>query len=199
MRRSGFKGRRMGFRGHSMGRGMRGFGQPYGRFWGRPYRPFMWWRPFWWYPLWYRPLHWMPWTLMMGGFLYLLYDSMAYKVNSNDAERITRETRKPTKDLSEEELLIVMKRLAIQKLEITPEDQETISTSKQPVKVLSKEEIVTAKKRLGINKLEVVSEGQQVKPQSKIKPINQFCIYCGNALSMDGIFCSRCGKQKSER
>jgi vacuolar-type H+-ATPase subunit F/Vma7 len=141
----------------------------------------------------------MPWTMMMGRFMYLLYDSMAYKLYSNDAERIERETGKSTKDLSEEELVTAMKRLGIQKLEITPEDQETISTSKQPVKVLSKEDILTAMKRLGINKLEVVSNRQQSTPQSNIKPINQFCIYCSNSLSIDGIYCSRCGKKRSER
>jgi hypothetical protein len=53
----------------------------------------------------------MPWTMMMGGFMYLLYDSMAYKLYDDDVERVERETGKPVRDLSEEELVAAMKRL----------------------------------------------------------------------------------------
>jgi hypothetical protein len=67
--------------------------------------------------------------MMMGGFMYLLYDSMAYKLYDDDVGRVERETGKPVKDLSEEELVAAMKRLGIQKLEITPEGNVTISQS----------------------------------------------------------------------
>ena len=125
------RGMRGGFRRGPMMRGgfRGGFRRPYGRFWGRPYRSFMWWRPFWWYPIWWRPLYWMPWTMMMGGFMYLLYDSMAYKLYDDDVGRVERETGKPVKDLSEKEILAAMKRLGIQKLEVTPEDNGAISHS----------------------------------------------------------------------
>lgn len=190
--------RRGSFRGRAMGRGLRGFRRPYGGFWGRPYRGFMRWRPFWWYPLWWRPLYWMPWTMMLGGFMYLLYDSIAYKLYANDVNRIERETGKMTKDLSQEELLMAMKRLGIQKLEITPDDREIILKSKQPVKDLSRVEIVAAMKRLGIKKFEVNSAEQQVIPKPNTTRANQFCIYCGNAVPLSGLFCSKCGKKRSE-
>lgn len=191
MRRGSFRRRGIGFR----GRGLRGFGRPYRGFWGRPYRPFMRWRPFWWYPLWWRPLYWIPWTMMIGGFMYLLYDSIAYKLFANDVDRIERETGKGAKDLSEEELLTAMKRLRIQKLEITPEDREVISRSTQPAKELSRDEIVAAMKRLGITKLEVKTEDQQTTtPQ--IHGTNRFCIYCGNALLPNGLYCAKCGKRR---
>lgn len=194
MRRGGFRGRGMGFRGHGMGRGVRGFRRPYGGVWGRPYRGFMWWRPFWWYPLWWRPLYWTPWTMLMGGFMYLLYDSIAYKLYGNDVDRIERETGKVAKDLREEELLSVMRQLGIQKLEITPDDRELISRSKQPMKDLSREEIEAAMKRLGIKKIEVDTEEQHVmKPQ--IIRANRSCIYCGNELLPNGLYCSKCGKK----
>jgi hypothetical protein len=46
-------------------------------------------------------------------------------------ERIEKETRRPPKDLTEEELISAMKRLGIQKLELTPEDREAIANSKK--------------------------------------------------------------------
>ena len=192
MRRGSFKGRGIGFRGG----GMRGFGRPYRGFWGRPFRPFIRWRPFWWYPLWWRPLYWMPWTLMMGGFIYLLYDSIAYKLYASDVDRIERDTGKIAKDLSEEELLTAMKHLGIQKLEIAPEDHEVISSSKQPVKELSREEIVAAMKHLGITKLEVTTEDQQVSTTPQTFGTSRFCIYCGNALPSNSLYCSKCGKKR---
>lgn len=197
MRRDGFRGCSMGIRGHGLDRGMEGFRRPYGRSWARPYRSFMWWRPFWWYPLWWRPLYWMPWTMLMGGFMYLLYDSIAYKLHRNDVERIERDMGKSAADLSEGELVASMKRLGIYKLEITPEDRETIVKSKQPVKELSKEEIVAAMTRLGITKLEVTSAGQRVTRQLNNERPNHFCIYCGNRLSANGLYCSKCGKRRT--
>ena len=66
---------------------------------------------------------------MMGGFMYLLYDSMAYKLYDDDVGRIERETGKPARDLSEEELVVAMKRLGIQKLELTEENTRVVSQS----------------------------------------------------------------------
>ncbi|UCH02407.1 MAG: zinc ribbon domain-containing protein [Candidatus Bathyarchaeota archaeon] len=189
MRRRGFRGgamMRRGFKGRSR--------RPYGRFWGRPYRSFMWWRPFWWYPIWWRPLYWMPWTMMMGGFTYLLYDSMAYKVYQNDVEKIERETEKPVRELSEEELVAAMKRLVIQKLEITSADKETISQSGKPVKALSKNDLLAAMKKQGIKKLELTSEDNGAMSHSETSEA-RYCMYCGNNLHSDAVYCERCGKK----
>jgi hypothetical protein len=133
--------------------------------------------------------------MMRGSFMYLLYDSIAYKLYANDVDRIERETGKRPKDLSEEELLTAMKRLKIQKLEITPDDREVISRSKQPVKELSRDEIMAAMKRLGITKLEVKTEDRQTRTTPQILGTNRFCIYCGNALPPNGLYCAKCGKR----
>jgi hypothetical protein len=133
---------------------------------------------------------------MTGGFMYLLYDTIAYKLYANDVDRIERETGKGPKDLSEEELLTAMKRLRIQKLEITPEDREVISRSTQPVKELSRDEIMVAMKRLGITKVEVKTEDQQTRSTPLILGTHRFCIYCGNALPLNGLYCAKCGKRR---
>jgi septum formation inhibitor-activating ATPase MinD len=138
----------------------------------------------------------MPWIMMMGGFIYLLYDSITYKLYVNDVNRIEQETGKVAKDLNEEELLKAMKRLRIKKLEITPEDREVISRSNQPAKELSREEIVAAMKRLGITKLEVETKDQQTRTKSQTFRKNRFCVYCGNSLPPDGLYCSKCGKKR---
>ena len=190
------RGMRGRFRGGLVRRGRfrGGFRRPYGRFWGRPYRSFMWWRPFRWYPIWWRPLYWMPWTMMMGGFMYLLYDSMAYKLYDDDVGRIERETGKPARDLSEEELVAAMKRLGIQKLEVTSEDRDVISKSEKPVQDLSEKDILAAMKRLGIQKLELTEENTRVVSQSTMKDA-RYCIYCGNKQSPAAAYCERCGKK----
>jgi hypothetical protein len=77
----------------------------------------------------------MPWTLLMGGVLYLLYDSMAYKLYEDDVGRIERETGTPVRDLSEVDLVAAMKRLGIQRLELPPED--TAVTSPSPKRAVS--------------------------------------------------------------
>lgn len=133
---------------------------------------------------------------MMGGFLFLLYDSMVYKLYEDDVDQIEKETGKPVRELREEELTTAMKRLGIQKLEITPHDRDAIAQSKSPVKELSREEILAAMKRLGIQKLEVTCDDRQDIP----KPIKgaMFCTFCGNALSSNARYCSRCGKERAE-
>lgn len=114
--------RGMGFRRFPMRRSMRGF--------MRPYRRFMWRRPFLWYPLWWRPLFWRPWPIMIGAFMFLLYDSMAYKLSNNNVRQIERDRGQSVNDLTEAELVAAMKRLDIQKLELTEEDKEAITKSK---------------------------------------------------------------------
>ena len=89
--------------------------------------------------------------------MYLLYDSMAYKLYDDDVGRIERETGKPARDLSEEELVAAMKRLGIQKLELTQEDTGAISKS-------------------------TMREAR-------------YCIYCGNELSSEAVYCERCGRK----
>ena len=48
-----------------------------------------------------------------------------------------------------------MKRLGISKLELSPEDRETISKSEKSVRDLNKIDLLGAMKRLGIKKLEL--------------------------------------------
>lgn len=55
------------------------------------------------------------------------FGTMMYKLGRDDVRRIEKETGKPPKDLTEEELKASMKKLGIQKLEITPEDKEEIA------------------------------------------------------------------------
>ena len=57
--------------------------------------------------------------------MFLLYDRMAYKLYQDDVDRIERTSGKPVGDLSENELVAAMKRLGIQKLEVTPEDHRS--------------------------------------------------------------------------
>ena len=52
--------------------------------------------------------------------MFLLYDQMAYKLHQDDVARIERASGTPVRDLSEDDLVAAMKRLGIQKLEITP-------------------------------------------------------------------------------
>ena len=59
---------------------------------------------------------------LWGGFSYLLYDSLMYKLRRDDVVIIERETGKKMKELSEEELVSAMKRLGIRKLEISSDE-----------------------------------------------------------------------------
>ena len=109
-------------------------------------------------------------------------------VNAEDSSKVA--------NLSEEELMLAMQRLGIQKLEITPEDREVITRSRQPVRELSRDEIVAAMKRLGITKLEGETGDWQARSKPLIPRKSRFCIYCGNALSSNGLDCPKCGKQR---
>ncbi|MFX1315598.1 MAG: hypothetical protein ACFE9T_07005 [Promethearchaeota archaeon] len=50
-----------------------------------------------------------------------------YKLSQRDVQKIEEETGKSTDDMTEEELKATMRKLGIQKLEITPEDEDTIN------------------------------------------------------------------------
>ena len=92
--------------------------RPWGYFWN-PWRPWGLWRPF----------FWLPWTLIFGGFTFLIYSSMIYKLHQDDARAIERDTGKPARDLTEEELVDAMRRRGIRRLELTPEDREAVAES----------------------------------------------------------------------
>jgi hypothetical protein len=132
--------------------------------------------------------------MMMGGFMYLLSDSMAYKVYQNDVENVEREMEKPVRELSEEELVAAMKLLGIQRLEITSADKETISKLGKPVKALSKNDLLAAMKRQGIKKLELMPEDKGAMPHSETSEA-RYCMYCGNNLLSDAVYCERCGRK----
>ena len=67
----------------------------------------------------------------MGGFAYLLYGSMTYKLYRDDLRRIEHDTGRPVRELSEEELKAAMRRQSIEKLELTPEDKEAITKQRR--------------------------------------------------------------------
>jgi hypothetical protein len=50
-----------------------------------------------------------------------------YKLTQNDIQRIERETGKSAENMTEGELKAAMKKLGIQKLELTPEDKAEIN------------------------------------------------------------------------
>ena len=80
-------------------------------FWGMP---FMWGGPF----MWRRR--------RFGSFTFLLLGGLLYKLYSDDVRRVERETRKRAEDLNEGELKEAMRRLGINRLEITPEDVDRV-------------------------------------------------------------------------
>jgi len=67
-----------------------------------------------------------PRMFLWGGFLYLIFGSMMYKLRRDDVTIIQRETGKAVKEMSEEELVTVMKRLGIKKLEIAEEEKANV-------------------------------------------------------------------------
>jgi ribosomal protein L40E len=69
--------------------------------------------------------------MFMGGFAYLLYGSMIYKMHRDDLGRIEQDAGRPARDLSEEELKAAMRRRGIEKLELTPEDKKAIAQSRK--------------------------------------------------------------------
>jgi len=66
--------------------------------------------------------------LMMGPAMLLLFGgAAAYKLHRDDARRIETVTGKSATDLTEDELLAAMKKLGIQKLELSEEDKAAIN------------------------------------------------------------------------
>ncbi|MEM2145170.1 MAG: zinc ribbon domain-containing protein [Candidatus Jordarchaeaceae archaeon] len=70
----------------------------------------------------------LPWVIMRRTFVILFFGALAYKLHRDDLSRVEKEARKPAKDLTEEELKAAMKKLGIQKIELTEEDNEAISS-----------------------------------------------------------------------
>ena len=93
----------------------RGFGRVFGR--RRMFMPFR--RMFWW-----------PRLFLWGGFMYLLFGSMMYKVRRDDATVIERDSGKQVKDMTEEELVAAMKRLGIKSLEISDDERATVERNR---------------------------------------------------------------------
>jgi hypothetical protein len=110
------RGRRgmIGRRGFNMRR--RGF-----RRWRRPFmRPFA--GPF----MWRRGLG-ARWLMMGAAVLLLFGGAAAYKLHRDDARRIETATGKSATDLTEKEFLVAMKKLGIQKLELSEEDKTAVN------------------------------------------------------------------------
>jgi hypothetical protein len=80
-------------------------------------------------PLRRRSIFWWPRMFLWGGFNYLMYESMVYKLRRDDVLVIERETGKKMKELSEGELVSAVKRLGIRKLEISSDEKAIIERS----------------------------------------------------------------------
>jgi hypothetical protein len=65
--------------------------------------------------------------LWMGPFMLLLFESSRYKLHQSDVGRIETATGRSVTDLSEEELVAAMRKLGIQKLELSDEDEAAIA------------------------------------------------------------------------
>ena len=88
--------------------------------WGRRRGPLVWGRPVW------RRGFWARW-LWMGPFMLLLFDRTTYKLRQSDVGRIETATGRSATDLSEEEVVAAMRRLDVQKLELSHEDEVAIA------------------------------------------------------------------------
>jgi len=65
---------------------------------------------------------------MMGAAVLLLFGgAAAYKLHRDDARRIETATGKSATDLTEKEFLVAMKKLGIQKLELSEEDKTAVN------------------------------------------------------------------------
>ena len=103
-----------------MGRGP-GMGPGHG--WGmRP--PMI--RPFW--HMW-PGMMWPTMMLLMGAFTILLYGNRAVKLRQTDVKVIETDTGKSVEDLTEKELIDALKRLEIEKMELSDEDQAQIKAA----------------------------------------------------------------------
>ena len=114
-----------GFGGHGMGRGPGrgpgmgpGMGPRHG--WGM-HPPMI-------GPMW-PGMMWPSMMLLMGAFTILLYGSRPVKLRKTDVKKIEVNTGKSVEDLTEEELMDTLKRLEIEKLELSDEDRAQVEAA----------------------------------------------------------------------
>jgi hypothetical protein len=67
--------------------------------------------------------------LLMGAFTILLYGRHPVKLRQTDIKVIETKTGKSVEDLTEEELMDILKRLEIEKLELSDEEQAQIEAA----------------------------------------------------------------------
>jgi zinc-ribbon domain len=164
-------------------RGGRGFGRGFKRgvpirpipLVGRPVRPFIpirrgpFLRPYWGFGWGFWPIR----AFMFDTYAILALQeaAMLYKLNQWDVKRIEAETGKPVEQLSEAELVAAIKRMGINKLEVTPDDH--IKLQEQGFQGFQRvpEQVQTANKEIG----------------------RLFCTQCGASVSPDSIYCEQCG------
>ena len=77
--------------------------------------------------------------LMIGSLAAILLaggaTAQAIKLSQEDLRRVEEATGKPADELTEEELLVAMRRLGIQRLDLSQDDMAYIEMAKRPVKV----------------------------------------------------------------
>jgi ribosomal protein L40E len=69
----------------------------------------------------------LPWIITRRTFTLFFFGTLMYKLHMDDVRRIEMETGKSPQNLTEDDLKAAMRKLGIQKLEITPEDNEAIA------------------------------------------------------------------------
>ena len=83
-------------------------------------------RPFW--HMW-PGMMWPTMMLLMGASVILLYGSRPVKLRQTDVKVIETDTGKSVEDLTEKELIDALKRLEIEKMELSDEDQAQIKAA----------------------------------------------------------------------
>lgn len=167
-------------------RGGRGFGRGFGRrglirpmpLMRGPVRPFVpirrvpFFRPYWGFGWGFWPIR----AFIFDTYVILaLYEAaMLYKLSQWDVRRIEADTGKPVEQLSEEELVAAMKRMGINKLELTPDDH--IKLQEQGFRGFPK----TSEQAAGMKNID--------KEAGKM-----FCTQCGAAVSPGANYCQQCG------
>ena len=80
-------------------------------------------------PMW-PGMMWPSMMLMMGAFTILLYGNRPIKLRKTDVRVIETDTGKSVEDLTEEELIDALKRLEIEKMELSEDDYAQIKSAK---------------------------------------------------------------------